>query len=178
MQALQRVIDAAGSLYVASDGGTAEFGHLARCDVGGHRNHAVAAAQHESHGGSVVAGIKGEILRRTLDQVAAAGQVGSGVLDADDVGDFGQAQHGVVTHVGHSAARHVVKDDRDVGRFGNGTEVPVHAFLHRLVVVRHDRQHLVGPEAAGFARQFDGFVGRVGAGAGDDLDAAGCVPDH
>ena len=37
---------------------------------------------------------------------------------------------------------------------------------------------LVGPEAAGFARQVDGFVGRVGAGTGDDLDAAGRALDH
>src|SRR5690606_34399728 len=64
---------------------------------------------------------------------------------------------------------------RQVDRFGNLAEVPVHAFLRRAVVVRHDLQRGVGADFLGVARQFDRLDGRVAAGAGDDGDAPGSV---
>ncbi len=47
------------------------------------------------------------------------------------------------------------------------------ALLRRLVVVRHDLQLAVGPDAARELRQLDGFGGGVGAAAGHDGHAFG-----
>ena len=75
----------------------AHFVHQPRRDVGGHRNHAVAAQQHERqrrwH--------RRRCRRRSPSARAAAGRLprsmlAGGVLDADDAGHLGQAQHGVV----------------------------------------------------------------------------------
>ena len=49
----------------------AQLVHRARRDVGGDADVAVAAEQHQRHGGAVVAGIDREALRRLLDQPAA-----------------------------------------------------------------------------------------------------------
>ena len=52
-------------------------------------------------------------------------------------------------------------------------EVPVEAFLRRLVVVRHHRQaRRRAPAVLRVRGQLDRFGRRVGAGAGDDRDAA------
>ena len=69
-----------------------------------------------------------------------ARHVGGRVLDAGDSGHLGEPQHGVVGEVGHRAPGHVVEDQRQVDALGDGAEVPVEAFLRRLVVVRHHRQ--------------------------------------
>ncbi|MEH2500205.1 hypothetical protein V1294_006684 [Bradyrhizobium sp. AZCC 1678] len=55
-------------------------------------------------------------------------------------------------------------------------------FLHRLVVIGHDREHCVGAGAFGLPRQLDRAIGRIGSGARNDagtalhgLDGAGVV---
>jgi hypothetical protein len=109
---------------------------------------------------------------RTLD-------VAGGFLDADDAGDLGQAQHGVVLHVGHRAAGHVVEHHGQVAHgFGDGLEVLVLAFLRGLVVVGHDLQLAVGAHLLGVLGQLDGFVRAVGAAAGHDgTRPAACSTD-
>jgi hypothetical protein len=54
-------------------------------------------------------------------------------------------------------------------------EVPVDAFLRRLVVVGHDLQRAVGADLLRVAREHDRFRGRIRARAGHDRDAAACM---
>jgi hypothetical protein len=124
--------------------------HQARRHVGGDADVALAAAQHQGDGGGVVAGVDGEALGHLADQPLRALDVAGGFLDADDARHLGQAQHGVVLHIGDGAAGHVVQHHRQVaGGLGNGLEVLVLAFLRRLVVVGHHLQLAIGADLLG-----------------------------
>ncbi len=147
-------------------------------DVGGHRDHAVAAAQHQRQRGGVLAAVDREAARRAAQQVGAALEVGGGVLDADDARHLGEAQHRVVLQVGDGAAGHVVQDHRQVDRLGDLAEVPVLPFLRRLVVVRDDREAGGGAVLLRRLGELDRLGGRVAAGAGDDRDAAARMLDR
>ncbi|HYJ52403.1 MAG TPA: amidase family protein, partial [Allosphingosinicella sp.] len=86
---------------------------------------------------------------------------------------FNQAQHRVVLHVRHGAAGHVVKNGRQVtGGFGDRLEVPVQAFLRRLVVVGHHLQLAIGADLSRVPGQLDGFERGIGAAAGHDRHPA------
>src|SRR5690606_14568714 len=77
-----------------------------------------------------------------------------------------------------AAAGHVVEHDGQFARgFSAGPEVLVPAFLGRLVVVGHDLQLTASAHVIGNARQFDGFLGGVGAAAGHDRHPAGRLLD-
>ncbi len=69
--------------------------------------------------------------------------VAAGFLDADDVGDLGEAEDGGGFEVGAGAAGDVVEQDGQGGGFGDGAEVLELAFLAGAVVVG------VGGEDAG-----------------------------
>nr|GEU28413.1 hypothetical protein [Tanacetum cinerariifolium] len=172
MQREHLVIQGDGLGHVAGHGGGAHVGHGARHDVGGDRDVTGAAGQHQRHGGGIVARVHGKIGWRQAQQVETAGDIAGGILDADDVGDPGQAQDGVVAHVGHGAARHVVQDHRQIHRFGNCLEVLEHALLRGTVIVRHDLQRGVGARFLGKAGQLDRFGRGIGARAGNDRNAA------
>ncbi len=171
MQRQHAVVDAHRLGHVAGHGRHAQFVHRARRDVGGDGDIALAAAQHQRDRGGVVARVDRERRRRQAQQVGGAGDIAGRFLDADDARHLRQAQHGLVGHVRHGAAGHVVQDDRQVDRFGDLAEMPVHAFLRRPVVVRHDLQRRVGAGFLRIAGQFDRLDGRVAAGAGDDGNA-------
>ena len=100
-----------------------------------------------------------------------AGQVGGGILDADDVGVLRQAGHGLDAHVNDATAWDVVDDQLEVDRIGHRHVVPVEALLAWLVVVRGDEHDDVGADAGGVLGQADGLRGAVGAGAGDHRHA-------
>ena len=68
MQRHQFELDAHGRCHVAGQRCHAELMHLARRHVGRHADVALAAAQHQRHGGRVVAGVNGKALGRFLDQ--------------------------------------------------------------------------------------------------------------
>ena len=142
----------------------------------------MCAAQHGSHTGGVIARIDSKIFGHAVNQINHTANVATGFLDADDIGDFSQAQHGVVVHVDHSAAGHVVHNHRNIRRFGNSSEVAVDTFLRRFIVVRHHRQRGICAGANCRTRQLDGFTGAVHTGTGNHRNAAvgktdGCL-DH
>ncbi len=56
----------------------------------------------------------------------------------------------------------VVQDDGQIGRAGDGLKMPDHAALHRLVVIRDDREDGVGAGGHCAPRQLDGLAGRIG----------------
>ncbi len=165
----QPELDLHGPAYVAGQGGYAEFVHQAGRHVGGDADVALAAAEHEGHGGGVVARIDREAFGHLADQPLRALDVAGGFLDADDARHLGQAQHRVVLHIGDGAARHVIEDGGQVAHgLGDRLEVQVLALLGGLVVVGHDLQLRVGAHLLGEAGEFDGLGRGVGAAAGHD----------
>ncbi len=148
--------------------------HQAGRHVGRHADVAVSTAQHQCHGGRVVARIHGKALGDITDEPLGAFDVAGGFFDANDARHLRQAQHGVVQHVAHRAAGHVVQHDGKVARgFGNRLEVLVLAFLCGLVVVGHHLQLAVGTHAACELGQFNGLGGGVGTTARHDGHALG-----
>ncbi len=88
-------------------------------------------------------------------------------------GMLGQTHDSLGQHVAHGATRHVVENDRQVDRIGNGNKVPVQAFLGGSVVVRDDREQSIGAGGRQFARQLDAFRRGIRATARDDRQATG-----
>ncbi|MNL15688.1 hypothetical protein D3C87_1366920 [compost metagenome] len=167
----QLFVDRAGRDGIALQRGIAHVGHVARRDVGGHRDIAFAAQQHQLDRGGVVAGYHQEVLADAVDDGFGTGHVAGGFLDADDVFHGRQADHGVGQHVARGAARHVIQDLRDVDGFGDGLEVLVQAFLGRLVVIRSHQQAGIGAGDLRIGGQLDGFTSRVRASPGDHRNA-------
>ncbi|MPM91481.1 hypothetical protein SDC9_138612 [bioreactor metagenome] len=86
---------------------------------------------------------------------------------------MGQTQHGVVLHIGHRAAGHVVQVHGQIAHgLGNRLEMLVLAFLARLVVVGHDLQLAVGTHALGKPCELDGLGRRVGTATSHHRNAA------
>ena len=159
MQAEQAEIDLARLGDFAVQGRNTHLVHQLRRHVGSHRNRAMRAQQHQRQRAGIVAAVHRKILRRALQQVAAALDIAGRVLDADDVGNLRQTQHGVVAHIRTGASRHVVQDMRHIHRFGDGLEMQVQAFLRRLVVVRHHGQRSVCTCLLREGSQLNGFFG-------------------
>ena len=178
MQRQQAALQLHDFIHALRQGGGAELVHQARSHVGGDADVAARAAEHEDGGGGVVARIDGKAFGRVAQQPLAAVDVAGGVLDADHAGHLRQTHGGVVLHIGHGAAGHVVEHDGQVARaFGDGFEVGVNAFLRGLVVVGHDLELAVGAHLARIAGQGDGFGGGVGAAAGHHGHATGGLLD-
>ena len=166
-------VDLRGATRVARDRRGAQLVHRARGDVGSDADIAVAAEQHQRDRGAVVARVDRELFRRGAQQPARSLDAAGGLLDADDAGHLRQPQHGVVLQVGHGPAGDVVQHHRDVDHLGDLREVAVHAFLRRLVVVRHDLQRACGADPLRVPGQLDRLERRVAPRARHDRHAAG-----
>ncbi|MNY23240.1 hypothetical protein D3C86_1568970 [compost metagenome] len=178
MQRHQALVDRATGGSIATHGGGAQLAHRSRSDVGGHRNVALGAHQHQLDRGGVVAGVDQEAGGDLVQHFLATLQVAGGFLDADDVRHRGQAGNGVGQHVAGGTPRHVVEDLRNGHRLGDLAVVQVQAFLGRLVVVRGDQQAGIDAGLLGGGGQFDGLAGGVGPGTGDHRNASGDLLDH
>jgi hypothetical protein len=97
-----------------------------------------------------------------------AADVAGGVLDADDIGKFGQPLHCVDRHVDDATRRNIVDDDRNPDRVIDGLEVLVEPFLRRLVVIGRDHEDGVRAGLFSVERERDRFGRVVRAGARDD----------
>ena len=111
------------------------MGHLLGDGVGSDGDEAGAADGKRGQGEGVVAGEDLEGAWGFGDELGDLREVAAGLLDADDVGDFGEAKDGVGLEVGTGAAGDVVEQDRQVGGLGDGAEVLLLAFLAGAVVV-------------------------------------------
>ncbi len=173
MQAHQAVLPVEAGFPLALHAGVHEGGAGFRRDVGGDRDHAVAAMGHVAQGRGVVAGQQHPVGTAQQALHADAGQVAGGVLDADDVGQLGQARQGLVGDVDAGATGHVVDEHRQLNGVVDRLVVLIHALLAGAIVVRRHHQGRVGADGLGVAGQLDGLVGRVAARAGDHRHAAG-----
>ncbi len=100
-------------------------------------------------------------------------QVRGGLLDRHDAGMLREPQQRRGIDVAARPAGHVVDDDRQAALVRDGPVVRLEHPLVGLVVVRRDHEGRVGPQGRGPAGRRDGRGGVVGAGTGDDRDAAG-----
>ena len=165
VQRKQLHVQGSGFSRAAFQGHHAELVHGARCHVGRHAHIALAAQQHQGHGGGVITRVDGKALGCLLDQPGRAFDAAAGFFQADHPGQLGQAQGGLDRHVCHGPAWHVVEHHRQVHRLEDGLEVLVDAFLRGLVVVRHHRQAAVRADLLRKAGELDGLAGGVAAGA-------------
>ena len=170
MQREERQVQLTRLLQVADQRRGAHLVHELRRDVGGNRDHAMAAEQDERERRGVVAAVDREVARRAPDEIGATLDVRGRFLDADDARHLREAQRGVVQQVRHRAPGHVVHDHRQVDGLGDLAEVPVQAFLRRLVVVGDHGKAGGRAVLLGRRGELDRFRGRVAAGAGDDRD--------
>ena len=151
MKREETVVDRAGRGDVALKRRLNHFMHQLRSDVRGHRDHALAACEHESESRVIVTGVKREvlILRKRGKQRLSPGDVTRRVLQADNAGNLSEAQHGVVRHIAARTARNVIEDHRQPALSRHGGEMLEETFLRGLVVVR---DHLQGILSADFKR--------------------------
>ena len=167
-------LDAARSDPVISDRVVDHLRHLMRDGIGGDGDEADAAEGNRGEGESVVAGKDAEGARELGEQVSDLYDVAGGLLDADDVGDLGQAEYDGGLEVDAGAAGNVVEQDGQMRGFCDGAEVAELALLLGLVVVRVGGEDAV--EAVELRKLFDvgdGLVGGVVRAAGKDRNASG-----
>ncbi len=136
VQRQQAIVAGARRGNVAGERRPAHLGHQLRRDVGGDGDDAVTAHQQQRQRRDVVAAVDDEITLcgrdQRLEEFAAAAEVGGRLLDADDPGNLGQAQHRIVREIGDRAARHVVQDESAGRHFrrsreSGGTGLPASA---------------------------------------------------
>ena len=98
----------------------------------------MTAQQDQRQRSGVFAAVDCELPGRTLDEVGGALDIRGRILHAGDPGYLGETDGRVVGKIRHGAPGHVVQDHGNVHAFGYLAEVPVQAFLGRLVVIGHD----------------------------------------
>src|SRR3989304_4092597 len=168
----QLVMDVPRAGDLAEDIGVVQIRHQPGGNVRRHGDHPLRAKRHHGKEQGIVAGEDAELLRRHPDDVAHLGQVAGSLLPPHDGRDLGQAGHGGRRHVHPGPPRHVVEDDRDVGRLGDSAEVPDETLLRRLVVVRRDDECRACPRPFRVPGENDRLLRVVGAGPCDHRDAA------
>jgi hypothetical protein len=101
---------------------------------------ASAAQGEDGQGERVVTGEDAEAERELGKQFGDLNQIAAGFLDADDVGNLGEAEDRGGLQVGTGATGDVVEQDWQVGGLGDGLEVLILALLAGTVVVGVCRQ--------------------------------------
>ena len=131
--------------------------------VGNDRNNSISAKRQKRQGQSVVAGQNGKAGMLGLDFCKNVGHlvdVAAGFLNADDVGQIGDARQSVGGDVGAGAALNVVNQNRKA-YFADGRKVAVDSLLAGLVVIGSHNQGRVGSRflgALGVANRVAGVV--------------------
>lgn len=152
------VVDFAGGGKVAREG---EGGHLAPWagdDVGYDGYDASSSQGHLPKGGEVVAGEQGDFVATQAADLRGDDHAGGGILDGDDVVQFGEAGDRFGQQVDSAASGDVVEDDGNANAI-QLTVVLVEAFLAGLVVVWRYGEGGVGTILEGVFGQADGFGG-------------------
>ena len=150
------------SVTLAAHCQLAHLGNLLRCHVGGNRNIAMAAQNHQLHGGFIVTGINSKTLGRGIDQFFSSRQIAGGLFNTDNTRHLSQAKYRFRQHINSSTARHVVQNLRDIHSFGNRFVVKIQTFLGRFVVIRCHRKAGICASLLCRTSQLNGFVGAVG----------------
>jgi hypothetical protein len=125
-----------GFLETASfEGGDHGF-HIPRQDVAHHGNDTTPTHAHDRQGQAIVAAENRQAgsqsdLRNLVKRATC-------LFDANNVRNFREPGDSFGQNVGTGTAGDVVKDDRDVHSFGNGSEMAVVTFLGGFIVIRAD----------------------------------------
>ena len=166
--ALQR--GAPGDIAIPEPG--ADLHGLAGQNVRQNGNDTAAAHGEDGDDLIVVAGVDAERITRERSRGHDAGNVAVGLLDASNHRVLRELLIGGGLDVDARAGRDVIDDDGLRRGVGDGGVHLDKAVLRGLVVVRGHDEHGVAADLAGVLCQADGVGRVVGAGAGDDGDAA------
>ena len=144
--------------------------------VGNNRNNSVSAQRQKRQSQSVVSTKNREAWMLGLyfcKNVGHLVDVAAGFLNADDVGQFGDARQSVRGDVGAGSSLNVVNQNRKAD-FADSGEVAVNALLAWLVVIgRHD-QSGVGPGFLGALGVANRVASVVASSSDDDRDVLSC----
>ena len=139
------------------------------CDVGEHRDDALAAEGKDRHNLVVVAGVDIDVAISDGEEVADLADVAAGFLNGNDVFNVASEPYsGFWLDVAAGAARNVVENDRDGDGFSDGLEMHLQTVLGGLVVVRGDEQNSVSAIGFSLLGEHDSGLGVVGTGTSDD----------
>src|SRR5260370_15963869 len=124
--------------------------------------HDTAAADAKHRKGQAVVATEDAQVRRRGNLRGLIERTG-GFLDPHDVWYFRQTGDGFGENVGAGPPRNVVKDNRQIHRFGHSCEMAVVPFLRRLVVIWADHQSTVRSGAVSEAWQPNRLARAFGA---------------
>jgi hypothetical protein len=158
--------------------GPVQGGAKRRCDVGRHRDAAVAAGEAERGLRRVIARQQQELRAQAAAQPADAGDVAGSVLEAHDARQLAESAHRHIVQGAGGARRHVVEHDRDADGIVDGAEVNHHAGLRRLEIGRGDAEQGLRAGPFGGLRELDRRPRVVAAGAGDHRHPSGRGDDR
>ena len=150
-----------------------QLGDLAGKVIRHNADHALGADRHEGEGEAVVAAQHRDGVAQSLHDLVHAVDAAAGLLDVGNVRILGaEALDDADTDLHAAAAGDGVEHEGFVRDVGEGGEMPEESLLGRAVVIGSDEQHAIGAGLGGDLGHHDGFVGGVGACAGDDGHAA------
>ena len=128
------------SFVVAAECRPAHPCHGGWSHVRGHGDDAMTAEPHEFSSGGIVTAIETELRSTRISQRCDPCEVSRCFLDAEYARVLREARDRNWLQVGGRSPGDVVEHDRSLDGLGDRVEMPVHAFLRRLVVVGHDKQ--------------------------------------
>ena len=178
MQRHQGLVDLACRGFVTCQCRSTHFVHELRGNISRDRNITLATHQHQIHRGGIVAGIDINPVATSINHLATARHVTSGVLDANDIGDVGQAIDSIGLHINSGTPGDIVEYLRYRDGIGHRLVVLIQAFLRRLIIIWCHQQAGVDSGLLGAAGQLDRLGGGIGAGTADNRNAAVSVLYH
>ena len=118
----------------------------------------------------IIAGPDIEVVRAQIPGMGQEGEIATGLLDAVDLGIFGQHLIGVGSKGYAGAAGNIIQDDGKVSPVGNILIVLDQTGLACLVIIGGDVEQGICTGILCVLGQVDGGRGVVAAGTSDDLD--------
>ena len=149
-----------------------ELRHQLRHHIGHHGDEPIAAQRQNRQRELVVAGEHGKAGGLPANAVGHLRQVSRRLLHTHDARMPREFERRRGLHVAAGASRHVVDDNREVDRVGDGCEVRHDATLRRLVVHGRNVQEVRCTRLTHQARYRDRFHRVVRTGAGYNGDAS------
>jgi hypothetical protein len=174
MQIGQVLVDRSGLVAFSGPGRVAQGPDLGRSYVGRHGNYAIAAGQHEFTRARVVSAQEDKVRATATAKLRDPTDFSGRLFDSDDLRMICKLDHRRRPQVDGRAAGDVVKDDRLLHGIRNGAVVAHEASLGGLVVVGRDHEEAGYRQTAGRDRELERLLGRIGACARNNRNAAIC----
>ena len=176
---IQPAVDPASGGEIVGERQPNHLGNLADVEIRCHADYAFGPHGHEGQGEGVVAAQHGDVAAQRLFDLVHPIDAPARFLDPGDMRKLGaQSCDDGHADLHPTAAGNRIENDRPIRRLGDRGKMLKQAFLTRLIVVRRDQQHRIGPGLVGELGQLHRLMRRVGSGAGNDRDPAAGFRDH